>query len=101
VQAGTVEKRLEGILPTTLGEHTIPVLVRFDDGSQKQVEVVVEVVPANLQINLRFKDGETVVKEESVTLPAGSSVTHLAARLPQPAQGHYEISSSFDQTQLN
>ncbi|WP_161943097.1 hypothetical protein, partial [Streptococcus suis] len=57
VQAGTVEKRLEGILPTTLGEHTIPVLVRFDDGSQKRVEVVVEVVPANLQIRLRFKDG--------------------------------------------
>ncbi|HFU4551792.1 TPA: ZmpA/ZmpB/ZmpC family metallo-endopeptidase, partial [Streptococcus suis] len=101
VQAGTVEKRLEGILPTTLGEHTIPVLVRFDDGSQKQVEVVVEVVPANLQINLRFKDGETVVKEESMTLPAGSSVTDLAARLPQPAQGHYEIASSFDQAQLS
>ncbi|HFI0039555.1 TPA: hypothetical protein ACGOXV_002086, partial [Streptococcus suis] len=35
------------------------------------------------------------------TLPAGSSVTDLAARLPQPAQGHYEIASSFDQTQLS
>ncbi|HEP1845054.1 TPA: hypothetical protein VCA72_002250, partial [Streptococcus suis] len=65
------------------------------------VEVVVEVVPANLQINLRFKDGETVVKEESMTLQVGSSVTDLAARLPQPAQGHYEIASSFDQTQLS
>ncbi|HFI0373904.1 TPA: LPXTG cell wall anchor domain-containing protein, partial [Streptococcus suis] len=41
VQAGTVEKRLEGILPTTLGEHTIPVLVRFDDGSQKRVSIQV------------------------------------------------------------
>ncbi|HFU4010950.1 TPA: hypothetical protein ACGO3O_002159, partial [Streptococcus suis] len=96
-QAGSVEKSLVNPLPTTLGEHSLPVLVRFDDGSQKQVEVVVEVVPANLQINLRFKDGETVVKEESLTLPAGSSVTDLAARLPQPAQGHYEIASSFDQ----
>ncbi|MCQ8261295.1 YSIRK-type signal peptide-containing protein [Streptococcus suis] len=57
--------------------------------------------PQDIQINLRFKDGETVVKEESLTLPAGSSVTDLAARLPQPAQGHYEIASSFDQTQLN
>ncbi|HFI0962609.1 TPA: ZmpA/ZmpB/ZmpC family metallo-endopeptidase, partial [Streptococcus suis] len=100
-QAGSVEKSLVNPLPTTLGEHSLPVLVRFDDGSQKQVEVVVEVVPANLQIHLRFKDGETVVKEESVTLPAGSSVTDLVARLPQPAQGHYEIASSFDQTQLN
>ncbi|HEL2334851.1 TPA: YSIRK-type signal peptide-containing protein [Streptococcus suis] len=57
--------------------------------------------PQNLQINLRFKDGETVVKEESVTLQAGSSVTDLENRLPRPALGHYEISSSFDQTQLN
>ncbi|WP_105133886.1 ZmpA/ZmpB/ZmpC family metallo-endopeptidase [Streptococcus suis] len=57
--------------------------------------------PQNLQINLRFKEGETVVKEESLTLQVGSSVTDLVARLPQPAQGHYEISSSFDQTQLN
>ncbi|HFI0236815.1 TPA: ZmpA/ZmpB/ZmpC family metallo-endopeptidase [Streptococcus suis] len=100
-QAGKVEKRLEGTLPTTLGNHSLPVLVRFDDGSQKRVEVAVEVVPANLQINLRFKEGERLVKEESLTLPAGSSVTDLAARLPQPAQGHYEIASSFDQTQLN
>ncbi|HFU4463471.1 TPA: ZmpA/ZmpB/ZmpC family metallo-endopeptidase [Streptococcus suis] len=58
-------------------------------------------VPQDIQIHIRFKDGETVVKEESVTLPAGSSVTDLAARLPQPAQGHYEISSSFDQAQLS
>ncbi|MGQ7367448.1 ZmpA/ZmpB/ZmpC family metallo-endopeptidase [Streptococcus suis] len=101
VQAGSVEKSFVNPLPTTLGEHSVPVLVRFDDGSQKRVEVAVEVVPANLQINLRFKEGETVVKEESVTLPAGSSVTDLAARLPQPARGHYEIASSFDQTQLN
>ncbi|HEM6339218.1 TPA: YSIRK-type signal peptide-containing protein [Streptococcus suis] len=100
-QAGSVEKSLVNPLPTTLGEHSLPVLVRFDDGSQKQVEVVVEVVPANLQINLRFKDGETVVKEESMTLQVGSSVTDLAARLPQPAQGHYEIASSFDQAQLS
>ncbi|HFU3984756.1 TPA: hypothetical protein ACGO2X_001039, partial [Streptococcus suis] len=100
-QAGSVEKSLVNPLPTTLGEHSLPVLVRFDDGSQKLVEVVVEVVPANLQIHLRFKDGETVVKEESMTLPAGSSVTDLVARLPQPAQGHYEIASSFDQTQLS
>ncbi|WP_169050772.1 ZmpA/ZmpB/ZmpC family metallo-endopeptidase [Streptococcus suis] len=57
--------------------------------------------PQNLQINLRFKEGETVVKEESLTLQVGSSVTDLVARLPQPAQGHYEIASSFDQTQLN
>ncbi|NQG97589.1 YSIRK-type signal peptide-containing protein [Streptococcus suis] len=57
--------------------------------------------PQNLQINLRFKEGETVVKEESVILPTGSSVTDLAARLPQPARGHYEIASGFDQTQLN
>ncbi|HFU4055888.1 TPA: ZmpA/ZmpB/ZmpC family metallo-endopeptidase [Streptococcus suis] len=100
-QAGKVEKRLEGTLPTTLGNHSLPVLVRFDDGSQKRVEVVVEVVPANLQIHLRFKDGETVVKEESLTLPAGSSVTDLAARLPQPAQGHYVIASRFDRSQLD
>ncbi|HEM5092826.1 TPA: YSIRK-type signal peptide-containing protein [Streptococcus suis] len=100
-QAGPVEKRLVNPLPTTLGEHSVPVLVRFDDGSQKRVEVAVEVVPANLQINLRFKEGERLVKEESVTLQAGSSVTDLAARLPQPDLGHYEISSSFDQTQLN
>ncbi|WP_421445167.1 ZmpA/ZmpB/ZmpC family metallo-endopeptidase [Streptococcus suis] len=57
--------------------------------------------PQDIQINLRFKDGETVVKEESLTLQVGSSVTDLVARLPQPAQGHYEIASSFDQTQLN
>ncbi|MBL6502988.1 YSIRK-type signal peptide-containing protein [Streptococcus suis] len=57
--------------------------------------------PQNLQINLRFKEGETVVKEENLTLQVGSSVTDLVARLPQPAQGHYEIASSFDQTQLN
>ncbi|MBS8101171.1 ZmpA/ZmpB/ZmpC family metallo-endopeptidase [Streptococcus suis] len=57
--------------------------------------------PQNLQINLRFKEGETVVKEESLTLQVGSSVTDLVARLPQPAQGHYEIASSFDRTQLN
>ncbi|HEL9630610.1 TPA: YSIRK-type signal peptide-containing protein, partial [Streptococcus suis] len=57
--------------------------------------------PQDIQVQLRFKDGERVVKEESLTLPAGSSVTDLAARLPQPALGHYEISSSFDQTQLN
>ncbi|HFI0791965.1 TPA: ZmpA/ZmpB/ZmpC family metallo-endopeptidase [Streptococcus suis] len=101
VQAGRVEKSLEAPLPITLGEHSVSVLVRYDDGSQKQVEVVVEVVPANIQIHLRFKDGETVVKEESLTLQVGSSVTDLAARLPQPAQGHYEIASSFDQTQLS
>ncbi|HEM3181652.1 ZmpA/ZmpB/ZmpC family metallo-endopeptidase [Streptococcus suis] len=100
-QAGPVDKRLEGTLPTTLGEHSVPVLVRFDDGSQKRVEVTVLVVPASLQVQLRFKEGERVVKEESLTLPAGSSVTDLAARLPRPALGHYEISSSFDQTQLN
>ncbi|HEL2737915.1 TPA: YSIRK-type signal peptide-containing protein [Streptococcus suis] len=57
--------------------------------------------PQDIQVQLRFKDGERVVKEESLTLPVGSSVTDLAARLPQPALGHYEISSSFDQTQLN
>ncbi|MCR1232482.1 ZmpA/ZmpB/ZmpC family metallo-endopeptidase [Streptococcus suis] len=57
--------------------------------------------PQDIQVQLRFKDGERVVKEESLTLPAGSSVTDLVARLPQPARGHYEISSSFDQTQLN
>ncbi|HFI2459324.1 TPA: hypothetical protein ACGOYD_002388, partial [Streptococcus suis] len=54
-QAGSVEKSFVNPLPTTLGEHNVPVLVRFDDGSQKRVEVAVEVVPANLQINLRFK----------------------------------------------
>ncbi|HFI0673015.1 TPA: ZmpA/ZmpB/ZmpC family metallo-endopeptidase [Streptococcus suis] len=100
-QAGSVEKSLVNPLPTTLGEHSLPVLVRFDDGSQKRVEVTVLVVPASLQVQLRFKDGERVVKEESLTLPAGSSVTDLVARLPRPALGHYEISSSFDQTQLN
>ncbi|HEL2309350.1 TPA: YSIRK-type signal peptide-containing protein [Streptococcus suis] len=57
--------------------------------------------PQDIQVQLRFKDGERVVKEESLTLPAGSSVTDLVARLPQPARGHYAISSSFDQTQLN
>ncbi|QOZ88546.1 ZmpA/ZmpB/ZmpC family metallo-endopeptidase [Streptococcus suis] len=101
VQAGSVEKSFVNPLPTTLGEHNVPVLVRFDDGSQKRVEVAVEVVPANLQINLRFKEGERLVKEESVTLQAGSSVTDLANRLPQPDLGHYVIASSFDQTQLN
>ncbi|WP_161942513.1 Rib/alpha-like domain-containing protein, partial [Streptococcus suis] len=97
-QAGPVEKGLVNPLPTTLGEHSVPVLVKYDDGSQKRVEVTVQVVPASLQINLRFKDGETVVKEESVTLQAGSSVTDLENRLPRPALGHYEISSSFDKT---
>ncbi|HEL1991960.1 TPA: YSIRK-type signal peptide-containing protein [Streptococcus suis] len=100
-QAGPVEKGLVNPLPTTLSEHSVPVLVKYDDGSQKRVEVTVQVVPASLQINLRFKDGETVVKEESVTLQAGSSVTDLENRLPRPALGHYEISSSFDKTQLN
>ncbi|HEL1657730.1 TPA: YSIRK-type signal peptide-containing protein [Streptococcus suis] len=100
-QAGSVEKGLVNPLPTTLGEHSVPVLVKYDDGSQKRVEVTVLVVPASLQVQLRFKDGETVVKEESVTLQAGSSVIDLENRLPQPALGHYEISSSFDQTQLN
>ncbi|HEM5170866.1 TPA: YSIRK-type signal peptide-containing protein [Streptococcus suis] len=100
-QAGSVEKSFVNPLPTTLGEHNVPVLVRFDDGSQKRVEVAVEVVPANLQINLRFKEGERLVKEESLTLQAGSSVTDLENRLPRPALGHYVISSSFDQTQLN
>ncbi|NRG69918.1 YSIRK-type signal peptide-containing protein [Streptococcus suis] len=100
-QAGPVEKSLVNPLPTTLGEHNVPVLVKYDDGSQKRVEVTVLVVPASLQVQLRFKEGERVVKEESLTLPAGSSVTDLAARLPRPALGHYEIFSSFDQTQLN
>ncbi|HFI0579535.1 TPA: hypothetical protein ACGO28_001958, partial [Streptococcus suis] len=100
-QAGPVDKRLEGTLPTTLGNHSLPVLVRFDDGSQKRVEVAVEVVPANLQINLRFKEGERLVKEESVTLQAGSSVTDLENRLPRPAQGHYVIASRFDRSQLD
>ncbi|NQO33858.1 YSIRK-type signal peptide-containing protein [Streptococcus suis] len=100
-QAGPVEKGLVTPLPTTLGEHSVPVLVRFDDGSQKRVEVVVEVVPANLQINLRFKEGERLVKEEGVTLQAGSSVTDLANRLPQPALGYYVIASRFDWSQLD
>ncbi|HEM6017207.1 TPA: YSIRK-type signal peptide-containing protein [Streptococcus suis] len=100
-QAGPVEKGLVTPLPTTLGEHSVPVLIKYDDGSQKRVEVTVQVVPASLQVQLRFKNGETVVKEESVTLPVGFSVTDLANRLPQPDLGHYEISSSFDQTQLN
>ncbi|HEM4551867.1 TPA: YSIRK-type signal peptide-containing protein [Streptococcus suis] len=100
-QAGSVEKGLVNPLPTTLGEHSVPVLVRFDDGSQKRVEVTVLVVPASLQVQLRFKEGERVVKEESLTLPAGSSVTDLENRLPQPDLGHYVIASSFDQTQLN
>ncbi|HFU3736813.1 TPA: hypothetical protein ACGOZE_001999, partial [Streptococcus suis] len=100
-QAGPVDKRLEGTLPTTLGNHSLPVLVRFDDGSQKRVEVAVEVVPANLQINLRFKEGERLVKEERVTLQAGSSVTDLENRLPQPALGHYVIASRFDRAQLD
>ncbi|HEM6113057.1 TPA: YSIRK-type signal peptide-containing protein [Streptococcus suis] len=101
VQAGSVEKSFVNPLPTTLGEHSVPVLVKYDDGSQKRVEVTVLVVPASLQVQLRFKEGERVVKEESLTLQAGSSVTDLANRLPRPALGHYEISSSFDQTQLN
>ncbi|HEL2215918.1 TPA: YSIRK-type signal peptide-containing protein [Streptococcus suis] len=100
-QAGSVEKGLVNPLPTTLGEHSVPVLIKYDDGSQKRVEVTVQVVPASLQIHLRFKEGERLIKEESVTLPAGSSVTDLENRLPQPDLGHYEISSSFDQTQLN
>ncbi|HEM4557628.1 TPA: YSIRK-type signal peptide-containing protein [Streptococcus suis] len=100
-QAGPVEKGLVNPLPTTLGEHSVPVLIKYDDGSQKQVEVAVEVVPANLQINLRFKEGERVVKEESLTLPAGSSVTDLADRLPRPALGHYVIASRFDWSQLD
>ncbi|MFI3093777.1 ZmpA/ZmpB/ZmpC family metallo-endopeptidase, partial [Streptococcus suis] len=66
-QAGSVEKSFVNPLPTTLGEHSVPVLVKYDDGSQKWVEIAVEVVPANLQINLRFKEGERLVKEESVT----------------------------------
>ncbi|WP_161941746.1 hypothetical protein, partial [Streptococcus suis] len=57
--------------------------------------------PKDIQVQLRFKDGERVVKEESLTLPVGSSVTDLAARLPRLDLGHYEISSSFNQTQLN
>ncbi|HEL1969293.1 TPA: YSIRK-type signal peptide-containing protein [Streptococcus suis] len=100
-QAGPVEKGLVNPLPTTLGEHSVPVLVKYDDGSQKRVEVTVQVVPASLQIHLRFKEGERLVKEESLTLPAGSSVTDLGDRLPQPDLGHYVIASSFDQTQLN
>ncbi|NQN65916.1 YSIRK-type signal peptide-containing protein, partial [Streptococcus suis] len=100
-QAGPVEKGLVNPLPTTLGEHSVPVLVKYDDGSQKWVEIAVEVVPANLQINLRFKEGERLVKEESVTLQAGSSVTDLANRLPQPALGYYVIASRFDWSQLD
>ncbi|HEM6388117.1 TPA: YSIRK-type signal peptide-containing protein [Streptococcus suis] len=57
--------------------------------------------PQNLQINLRFKEGERLVKEESVTLQAGSSVTDLADRLPRPALGHYVIASRFDWSQLD
>ncbi|NQK49833.1 YSIRK-type signal peptide-containing protein [Streptococcus suis] len=57
--------------------------------------------PKDIQVQLRFKDGERVVKEESLTLPVGSSVIDLGDRLPQLDLGHYEISSSFDQTQLN
>ncbi|NQH93746.1 YSIRK-type signal peptide-containing protein [Streptococcus suis] len=100
-QAGSVEKSFVNPLPTTLGEHSVPVLVKYDDGSQKWVEIAVEVVPANLQINLRFKEGERLVKEESVTLQAGSSVTDLANRLPQPALGYYVIASRFDWSQLD
>ncbi|HEL1790180.1 TPA: YSIRK-type signal peptide-containing protein [Streptococcus suis] len=57
--------------------------------------------PKDIQVQLRFKDGETVVKEESVTLQAGSSVTDLENRLPQPALGHYVIASRFDWSQLD
>ncbi|MGC4387674.1 hypothetical protein ABXW34_17670, partial [Streptococcus suis] len=71
-QAGPVEKGLVNPLPTTLGEHSVPVLIKYDDGSQKRVEVTVQVVPASLQIHLRFKEGERLIKEEIVTLPAGS-----------------------------
>ncbi|HEL2266025.1 TPA: hypothetical protein U1Z40_002462, partial [Streptococcus suis] len=60
-QAGSVEKGLVNPLPTTLGEHSVPVLVKYDDGSQKRVEVTVLVVPASLQIHLRFKEGERLV----------------------------------------
>ncbi|HEM6370767.1 TPA: hypothetical protein U2D18_002475, partial [Streptococcus suis] len=42
-QAGSVEKGLVNPLPTTLGEHNVPVLVRFDDGSQKRVSIQVVV----------------------------------------------------------
>ncbi|HEM6137537.1 TPA: LPXTG cell wall anchor domain-containing protein [Streptococcus suis] len=40
-QAGSVEKSLVNPLPTTLGEHSLPVLVRFDDGSQQRVSIQV------------------------------------------------------------
>ncbi|MEG3298142.1 ZmpA/ZmpB/ZmpC family metallo-endopeptidase, partial [Streptococcus suis] len=100
-QAGPVEKGLVNPLPTTLGEHSVPVLIKYDDGSQKRVEVTVQVVPASLQIHLRFKEGERLIKEEIVTLQAGSSVTDLANRLPRPALGHYVIASRFDWSQLD
>ncbi|HFI0599623.1 TPA: ZmpA/ZmpB/ZmpC family metallo-endopeptidase, partial [Streptococcus suis] len=57
--------------------------------------------PQDIQIHLRFKEGERLVKEERVTLQAGSSVTDLENRLPRPAQGHYVIASRFDRSQLD
>ncbi|MEE3746163.1 ZmpA/ZmpB/ZmpC family metallo-endopeptidase [Streptococcus suis] len=95
--------RVEGLLSPTARITLEKGYNRFDlvqDGVAYRLTEPTQ-TPQNLQINLRFKDGETVVKEESVTLQAGSSVTDLGNRLPRPALGHYEISSSFDQTQLN
>ncbi|HFI2438352.1 TPA: ZmpA/ZmpB/ZmpC family metallo-endopeptidase, partial [Streptococcus suis] len=95
--------RVEGLLSPTARITLEKGYNRFDlvqDGVAYRLTEPTQ-TPKDIQVQLRFKDGERVVKEESLTLPVGSSVTDLAARLPQPDLGHYEISSSFDQTQLN
>ncbi|NQJ21698.1 YSIRK-type signal peptide-containing protein [Streptococcus suis] len=118
---GTVEVLVRGF-EHNLSPHVDKVFVTAEGGFADTVQIALEnqsdrfslnnegisyrlieptQTPQDIQIQLRFKEGERVVKEESLTLPAGSSVTDLAARLPRPALGHYEIFSSFDQTQLN
>ncbi|HEM5268986.1 TPA: YSIRK-type signal peptide-containing protein [Streptococcus suis] len=95
--------RVEGLLSPTARITLEKGYNRFDlvqDGVAYRLIEPTQ-TPQDIQVQLRFKDGERVVKEESLTLPVGSSVTDLGDRLPQLDLGHYEISSSFDQTQLN
>ncbi|NQM03355.1 YSIRK-type signal peptide-containing protein [Streptococcus suis] len=95
--------RVEGLLSPTARITLEKGYNRFDlvqDGVAYRLIEPTQ-TPQDIQVQLRFKEVERLVKEESLTLPAGSSVTDLEKRLPRPALGHYEISSSFDQTQLN
>ncbi|MGC4428545.1 Rib/alpha-like domain-containing protein, partial [Streptococcus suis] len=113
-QAGPVEKGLVNPLPTTLGEHSVPVLVRFDDGSQKRVSIQVVVqqtahgegVTHELPIGVLSKSDryQAQVIGTAQVLPTGTSEATKAEILKQislpteAGQVDFEVVGSLPQS---